>query len=210
MNLKSFSKLAAVSIIALGTAMHSTGVIAAAFQIGDAITVPFGATVENSMNVVVTGGTFGTIGAMNDLTDVATMVLNPDDTFTEDPGTGFGGTDPASIVVDPVGVPAPAAANVAVTGAFENTDLYVTFQNCVNLTGGGNTFLLDNITTDLTTPGGYDCAAALGALTAGIGTTSGAGALTFNVGASILTNQAAAAAYTDGAYTGSVTMYIAY
>lgn len=213
----SIKKFAAVSAIALGTAVVAAGVLQAApYQIGDPVTVPSTANVENSIDVTpdASGLYFGTLGSMNHTVDVATFTVNPDSTYVEDPGGGWNSADPASIVVDESDV--PVAVEIVVTGAFENTDLYVTYSNCVDLTDGTDTFTLSTLQDDLDAPtvgvgvaaGDWDCVADTGNI--GQATTDGTGNLTFNVGGTITTDGAADAAYTDGAYAGSFDMTFSY
>ena len=206
MNLKSFTKFAAVSAVALSAAMYASGVIAASIQIGDAMDVNVNATVENTIDVVITDIDLGEIGSMNDTVDIATFTLAPDGTITDDPGNGFGNTDPASIVNNPDVASTPGTIDV--TNAFFNTDLYATYDNCTDITDGTDTFTLLSIADDMTTPGSYDCVADV--LVAGVASTDGTGALTINLGVSITTDQAANAAYTDGAYTGDFDMFLSY
>ncbi len=216
MNKKSFAKIAAVSAIAMMAAMHAAGVVAAPVQIGDPVQVDITATVENTINVAVTNPVrFGQIGAMNSqtVTDAAEASVAPDGSTTDDPGTGYGTSSPASIVFDPGDSTNVGAADVDITAAFENTDLYVTYDTCEDLTGPGTeVFRLVSIEDNLATPNSLDCATAvaLGAYTFGMGTTDGTGALSFNIGATIRTDGSSDTAYDDGAYTGSVQMYVTY
>ena len=209
MKINSFTKLAGISAVAMMAAVYATGVVAAPIQIGDLVDVNFNADVENTIDVVVTDGEFGIIGAMNHTTSTATLTLAPSATpvMVGDGGTGFLTAGQAAIVPDPTSATAPTGAEVVVTAAFDTTDLYVTFDACQNLTNGTETFLLSAITNslDATT---YDCVTPMA--TGSVGTTDGAGALTFYVGATITTDSATDAAYPDGAYTGDVDMYISY
>ena len=217
MNIKSFGKIAAVSAIAMMAAMHASGVIAAPVQIGDPVQVDITATVENTIDVAVTEPVrFGIIGSMNSqtVTDDAQASVAPDDTTTSDPGTGYGTASPASIVFSPADAASVGAADVDITAAFFNTTLYVTYDTCADLAGpGAPVFELIGIEDNLTVPNAHDCtavAATLGSYTFGSGTTDGTGALSFNIGATIQTDGSSDAAYPDGAYTGSVQMYVTY
>ncbi len=209
MKINSFTKLAGISAIAMMAAVYATGVVAAPIQIGDPVDVNFNADVENTIDVVVTDGEFGVIGAMNHTTSTATLTLPPSaaPVLVPDGGTGFLTAGQAAIVPDPTSATAPTGAQVAVTAAFDTTDLYVTFDTCTNLANGGQTFLLSAITTSLD-PTVYDCVTPMA--TGAVGTTDGTGALTFFVGATITTDSATDAAYADGTYTGDVQMYISY
>lgn len=216
MNTKSFTKIAAVSAIAMMAAMHAAGVMAAPVQIGDAVQVDITATVENTIDVEVTNPVrFGQIGAMNSLTaiDIAEASVAPDDSTTDDPGTGYGTASQASIVFDPADVANVGAADVDITAAFANVELFVTYDTCADLAGPGpEVFTLVSVEDNLPTPNSQDCAAAAtyGTYTFGSGVTDGAGALSFNIGATIATDATSDAAYTDGAYSGSVQMYVTY
>ena len=211
MNFKSFSKIAAVSAIAMTVAMHAAGVVAAPYVIGTDVPVNFDATVDNTIDVAVTDGNFGTIAAMNSATvgDVATATLAPAagaQVLTDDHSTGFNTTAQAHIVGQDS---APgAAAIVDVSVAFEDEEMYVTFGACTDLAGPGTEeLILSAITTSL---GGatYDCVTPLA--TGHTFTTSGTGTAQFFVGASISTDGTTDAAYTDGPYTGAVQMQITY
>lgn len=205
MKLTSFRKFAAVSAVALSVA-YAGGVIAAPVQIGSPVTIPVNATVENTIDVAVTNPIdFGTVGAIRDTTDTATLSLLANGTSTEDPGNGWLGTDPAAIVFDPSDP--PTTGDIDVTAAFENTTLYVTYQNCVDVALAGESFVLDAIVDDLSVPGSFDCAAAR---VIGNEVTSGTGTLSFQVGASITTTTISTAAYTDGAYVGSFEAVFSY
>lgn len=217
MNIKSFGKIAAVSAIAMLAAMHAAGVVAAPVQIGDPVQVNITATVENTIDVAVTNPVrFGQIGAMNSLTvaDTASATVNPDDsTDGGDPGTGYGTASQASIVFDPGDVANVGAADVDITGAFANTELYVTYDTCVDLAGPGTeVFVLHSISDNLATPNSLDCTAAAtyGTYTFGHDTTDASGDLSFNIGATIDTDGSSDAAYANGGYTGSVQMYVTY
>lgn len=219
MKLRSFGKIAAVSAVALMASMHAAGVFAApvTIQIGAPVTVPINATVANSIKVAVTPIQFGQVGSMNSTAvgDVATATITPTGTKTESGGTGYGTAGQASLIFNPGSTIVAAPSTVAVTAAFKTTALYVTYDTCVNLTSpaGSQTFKVKSIADDLTTPGGItDCtvARALGTYNFGTGTTDAAGALTFHVGATIQTDGSTNTAYENGAYTGSVNMYITY
>ncbi len=211
MNFKSFSKIAAVSAIAMTLAMHAAGVVAAPYIIGQDVPVPFTATVDNTIDVVVTAGNFGTIAAMNSTAagDVATATLTPGpgaQVLVDEHSTGFNTAAQAHIVGQDS---APgAAAIVDVTAAFESEEMFVTFGACTDLAGPGTEELvLSAITTSL---GGatYDCTTPLAA--GHTFTTTAGGTGQFYVGASISTDGTTDAAYTDGAYAGAVQMQITY
>ncbi len=208
MNYKSFSKIAGISAIALIAAMHATDV-SAQYVIGTDQQVDFNATVDNTITVAVTPGTFGTIAAMNSTAvgDTATAVLPAavgPQVLVDDHSTGFGTAAQALIVGEDANP--GTAAEVVVTNAFDAEEMFVTFSTCANLTNGTETFVLDDITTSMAgTP--YDCTTPM---TTGHTFTTAGGGFTFQVGASITTDGLADVAYPDGVYTGSVQMQITY
>lgn len=210
MNFKSFSKLAGISAIAMIAAMHATDV-SAQYTIGTVQTVDFTATVDNTITVAVTDGTFGTIAAMGSAVaaDVATATLPAagpaPQVIVDDHSTGFGTAAQAHIVGNDA-LPGSAAV-VAVTNAFIDETMYVTFENCQNLTLGPRNFPITAVTTSLPGATPYNCTGAMA--TGHVLTVDNTGAGTFYVGASITTD-ATSGAYPDGVYTGSVDMRITY
>lgn len=228
MKVRSMTKFVAVSAIALATSMYATGVIAASFQIGDAITVGVDAVVENSIDIVIVDVDLGTIGAHNDPTDVATLTLDADgtDNYTDDPGSGYNSADPASIVVDPGDV--PTEGEIQLTNAFNGVDLYVTVAGCTDVSHtapGGvlpENFILNQvfIGTGNATAGTsgadatFDCTNLAAPVVAGTMTTdAGTGAATFPVSVEITTDPAepgGQVGYNDGTYAGSFDMRITY
>ncbi len=210
MNFKSFSKVAAVSAIAMTVAMHAAGVVAAPYIIGQDVLVPFTATVDNSIDVAVTPGDFGDIAVMNSNAggDIASAILVPDilvTDLTDDHSTGYGTATQAHIVGS---LNSANPATVAVTSAFFTEDMYVTFTTCTNLTGPGPEVLrLSNITTSMGGPA-YDCVTPMA--TGTTFATDAGGTYTFYVGATISTDGSTDVAYTQGAYAGSVAMQITY
>lgn len=211
MNLKSFTKVAAVSAFAMAVSMHAAGVVAAPYTIGTNLTIPFTATVDNSIEVVVTPANFGTVAVMNSTAagDIASAVLPAvagTVDLTDDHSTGYGTATQAHIVGSD-GTAAPAS--VAVSSAFFNEAMYVTFTACSNLVHASapEDLILSDITTSLGgTP--YDCSTPM--VTGQTFTTDATGAFTFYVGGTIETDGTTDVAYTDGAYAGSVTMQITY
>ncbi len=212
MNVKSFSKIAAVSAIAMAVSMHAAGVIAAPYVIGTNQTINFTATVDNTIDVVVSPGNFGTLAAMNSTAagDTASAVLPPAAgpiDLVDQHSTGYGTADQAHIV----GSDGTAAgATVVVTSAFFNEAMYVTFTGCTNLVHATapEDLILSSVTTSITGATPYDCVTPMAA--GQTFTTSNAGDYTFYVGATITTDGSTDVAYTDGAYAGSVTMQITY
>lgn len=221
MNLRSFKKLAAVSAVALSAAMYSHTAGAAAVQSGDPTTVTTGATVENTFTVtVVQTLDFGTVGAMMDPTDTATFTVEPDgsDTFTDDPGNGYLGTDPAALVSsedDPA-----VAANVTVAG-FKNVNIWVTYDNFTDVASGGDAFEIqevhDNLSTltctgaAITTPtNGAATLAAPASPTIGLGCTDASGDMDYLIGGTIETKTGTYGPYPDGAYAGAFDVTFSY
>jgi hypothetical protein len=205
MNIKSFSKIAAVSAIAMVTALTATDVISAPYIIGTDAPIGFTATVDNSIDVAITNGNFGTISAHR-ATDIATVTLTADAAaeVVDDHSTGLGTATQAHIVGDDSST--PAAATVAITSAFPTEEMFITFSDCVDLTNGTDTFDLVSITDGTVT---HSCSDAISAPIAV--TSDNAGAVTtFYVGATIATLPGALGPYSEGAYTGSVQMQVIY
>lgn len=207
MNKQNFRKYAAISAVALGIA-YAGAAYAAAVQIGTAVPVTVDVQVENSIDVVVTQNIdFKKVGAISDTTDVATMVMSTTGTITEDPGTGYGGADPAALVADPTDTPEPGI--ITVSSAFQNTELYVTYQTVVDPINSGRSFNIAQITDDLATPSVYDGTTDT-MTTIGHETTDGSGGLVFNIGMTIETDTTGATAYADGVYAGSFEIVFSY
>lgn len=206
MNLASLKKSATLSALLVAlAAMYSDEVMAVSYQLGDPVTVSVTATVENSVDVTIVNGlSFGTIGAVADTTDVASLVIDPDSTPHEDAGDGWLGASQAAIVVDPSSTQ-PAAATITVTG-FDTTTIYVTYSNIDHPTDGTQNFILTDLLDDLAVPGSYDGTTRVN----GQGTTDGSGDLTFHIGGTLQTTTAAAVAYADGAYNGSFDVTFSY
>ena len=193
----SMKSLAVAGAMALGTVFYAGSASAQLVQAGDPFTFPVNATVENTLTITVNAALdFGQIGAIRDPVDVATLSVSAAGVVTDDPGTGMGGLSPAAIVSDPSAP--PTLGNVTVAG-FINTDLWVTYDNCANLTNGVEVFTLTGVVDDLFVPGSTDCTTPV----IGQGTTDALGTLTYNIGASIATTTGAYGPYPDGAYAGS-------
>lgn len=212
MKMKTFSKFAAVSAVALMSVMHANNVFSAAYTIGTDVGVNFDATVVSDIDVAVTDGDFGTIAAMNSsaVGDTATTTLPAAagaQVLVDDHSTGMGTATQASITGDDAA--GGTAAVVDVTLGFENETMFVTFGTCVDLTAGaGPELLITAVTTDLPGATPYDCVTPMAA--GDTLTLDAAGAGSFHVGASISTDGTTNAAYPAGAYAGSVQMQITY
>lgn len=200
MKLNKLAKLASVSAIALGCAYAAPANAApVAFELDSTTTVAVNAAVDNTVNVVITAVDLTTIGATSDAVDTATLTMAPGGAITED----IAG-DAHIVSDDGTGTP----GNIAITGAFATTDLFVDYFNPVDLNcgacaNGPPDFTLSEVTDDLATP------SVLSTATTGKGTTDNAGALAWNIGVSIQT-QASANRYETGAYAGSFDMIVAY
>lgn len=211
MKLKTFSKVAAVSAIALMSVMHANNATSALVDLGTNVNVAFNATLVDQIDVAVTPGTFGTLAAMNSslVGDTASITLPAAPgplNLTDDHSTGMGTATQASIVGSDAS--APAAALVAVTAGFNDEQMAVTFSNCVNLTAGaGPALILSQITTSIDATV-YDCVAPMA--TGALLTLGATGAANFYVGATITTDGTTNAVYPDGAYAGSVQMQLTY
>lgn len=226
MNIKSFSKLAAVSAIALTASLYASGIMAqTTITIGDDIDISVVAEVLNTIDVDVTDINFGTIGAMGntlDPLDVAQLRLSPDGTEVDGRGTGYGTATQASMVFDPdddSGARAPG--EVAITNAFANTQMFVTIaqDTCTDLVdGNANVIHLASILLDdgvAVQELECDPLVTFGTYTGIPFTTGPAGEFDLALGAIIETTDEIPTspndgAYPSGTYTGEFTMYISY
>ncbi len=207
MSLKSFKKLAAVSVIALGVTAYAGG--AWAIQSGDPNTINATATVENTILVVTSPLDFATIGAMSDGVDVATASVSTASVFTGD------SSPLAAIVNDPTTTAAAATLNVT---AFQNTQLFIDYSNVVNMSeAGGDTFIITDLSDNANAPttGVAGVAGSWNVITGnsqGSVTTDGTGVMEIAIGGAIATDPVTvpAGAYTDGVYTGSFDVTVSY
>lgn len=203
MALNKLQKLAGVSAVALSVAVAASESWSAAYTAGSGnpFTVNASATVNNTITVTETTALdFGNIGALNDAADSATMVMAATGAVTDDT------TGPA-LLVHSTGTGTPGTVDV--TAAFPSTNLTVDMGNPVNLTcglcGAGTAdFSLDDVVTDLATPG------SLAGATAAVGTTDGVGALTINYGMTISNIISATNVYNDGVYAGTFDFFFTY
>lgn len=206
MNTKSKNMLTALGIVLFGVSAVAGHALAQ--NMGDTETININATVDNTYSITITDVEFDAIAASDWTTGTtATASVAPDGSTTETAGDGWAGANPAFIVFDPTGT--TVNGNIAITGAFNNTSIYVSYDNCQNLSHATETevFVITRVWDDLATPSDYDCT---NPPTIGVGTTDGAGALSFNVGVEISTEGLNDAAYGNGAYAGSVDMYLHY
>lgn len=205
-NKKYLGKMLATGVLVFGLSSFSGYALAQA--IGDTETINITATVDNSYSIAITDIDFDVIAAAQWSTGTrATATVAPDGSTTETAGDGWAGPNPAFIVFDPGGT--TVTGEVAITAAFINTDIYVSYDNCQDLAHATATevFEITRVWDNLASASDYDCT---NPPTVGVGQTDGLGALTFNVGAEITTDTAADAPYTAGAYSGSVDMYLHY
>lgn len=218
MNLKSFSRLATVSAIALGFAGYSGSAFAAPYQMDDPATplqVPVDAYVLNTVDVVITTMTFPDIGVHGDAADVATLVMDATGAIAlDDLGPGAGGAGEAHMQS---GTNAGQQGVLTITGALVTSSIFVYYTNLQDLVNGVNPHLELAVVgpDDLATPGSCTAGAtppAAGVCDAqvvGIGLTDAAGALTVNIGASIRT-VSTALPYLTGTYSGTFDVVMTY
>lgn len=215
MDLRSMKMLTALGVVIFGVSAVAGHAIAQS-NMGDQEVIGVDATVDNSYTIAITDIDFDVIGASDWTTGTAaTASVTPAGTTTETAGDGWAGTNPSFIVFeDPTAV---TEGVVAITAAFANTNIYVSYDNCVNLTDGTQNFVVTRVWDNLNTPvlgtgvtmGDYDCVADTHTAI-GVGETTAGGALTFNVGVEIAVPQAADTAYANAAYAGSVDMILHY
>lgn len=213
MKLINFKSMVAVSAVALSFAMSAGPAMAAAYELdsGDPVNVLVTADVLQTVDVDVAQDIdFGNIGIKQDAADTATLVMAPDGSITEDLA------GPARAVIDDNDTPLPASIDL--TGGFPDTDIHVLYTDAVDLNCAGCLASEDLLLTDvldsmlpaavLTAGTGVQQGSLLAA-TEGIGTTTNAGDLSWEVGATI-TTVASANPYETGAYAGSFNMYLSY
>lgn len=206
MNTRSKNMLTALGIVLFGVSTLAGHAIAQ--NMGDTETINITAAVDNTYSITITDVEFDAIAASDWTTGTtATAHVAPDNSTSETAGDGWAGANPAFIVFDPTGT--TVAGEVAITAAFASTDIYVSYDNCQDLAHGtaAEVFVISRVWDDLASPSEYDCT---NPPTVGVETTDPAGALTFNVGVEISTEGLNDAAYTNGAYAGSVDMYLHY
>jgi hypothetical protein len=212
MKLGHIKKLAAVSVVALSTAMYAGDVMAV--QSGVATPVTTAVTVDNTIDVVVTPLNFGRFAAVRKTADAASSILAPGAvTLPADTGVSF-----ASARIVPDTATPPSTATVTIT-AFPSTIMYIDYHTVVDLTeaGSGDVVKITNIVDNLAAPttgtggvnGSWDSVAAE---VQGYGTTAAiTGILAFNVGGTITTDQTDGdAVYANGTYNGSFQMTVSY
>lgn len=202
------AKFAMIGACALAIGLHSNDASAqTTFQPGVPQAFPITATVSNAITATVTPPTFGSIGVIRSATaaSIATLTLAP----TGGPATvaPVGG---ASFVAGP----GATVGSVAITGGFPATDIHITYSALVDLTcgscAGGNPVLtLKRVYDNLTGTAGSTIVGVGAATVVGTGQLSGAGALTFQVGA-VLETTVGPVPYESGAYLGSFSAMLQY
>jgi len=217
MDLKSFSKLATVSALALGLSTYAGEASAALVQSGAPNTVLVKATILNTIHVVATDLSFGSIGAIGKAADTATSTVVPG-TVVLSADTGGGVGTNARIAPDPVNP--PLTASVTLTG-FANTTIYVNYAVTADMSSGGQKFWLvhlkDNLDLPDTGTGGVATNFGTGAngdpgpvTNQGHAVTSNpAGTLAFHIGGTFST-EAVDEVYTNATYNGSFTVTLSY
>lgn len=189
MALNKTMKMATTSAVALGLATVASNAMAQSESVAGTVS----ATVQNAFNLVQTTGlNFGTLAAFADTAGVNTATISVSTAGALSAPTN---NAPAQFVV--VNNAAVSQGVFDITNAAPNTVVTITYANTANLscgacTGGNPVLTLSGVGDGLATP-----------------TTSGAGALTINVGATIAT-VAGGNQYEDGAYSGGFDMTVAY
>lgn len=202
------TKFAMIGACVFGVALHSGTASAqpVTFNPGAPEIIPVTATVSNSITADVTAPTFGQLGVIrsNTAADIATVTISPAGGITT-----VAGPTTARIVTGG----GHAAGIVAITGAFPNTAVNVTYSAPVNLNCGAcspgtPTLDIEHITDNLTSAGVLDVATPANNAV-GTGTIGAGGDLTFNVGLRLATS-VGATPYETGAYAGSFSAMIQY
>lgn len=158
--------------------------------------------VQNTLTTnVVDNMNFGTVAAISDAAQTATLVLNP---VTDALTTATGGGTAVFAVIDNTNV---AGANLTIEDAAGGATINVEIDNVVNPTFGGATFTLGTFTTSWN--GAAAAARIIGTpWTQTFNAGFGGGVNTLDIGATLTT--ATGATYTDGTYPGSFEVSFSY
>ena len=223
MTTRSYLKLATMSIFALGVAFATVPAHAqTVFESSTPETINVNAEILNSISATVVEPDAGTLGVIASTSpgDAAQLTIDPDGTI--DTSAAIDGA--SRIVSD--GSAVNGSITIAAGDAFNDTAIYVTYENGVDLTcgacGASEDLELIEIIDDLDTAIGTACPAttAVAAVldvdtptsTQGCGTTSATGALTINIGYTIavVDGNATQPVYQDGTYVGSFDAIVEY
>jgi hypothetical protein len=223
MTTRSYLKLATVSIFTLGVAFVTPAQAQVTFESATPQTINVNASVANSIDATVVEPDAGTLGVLASTTpgEAAALKVNPDGTLDV-----TGAVDGGSRMVSD-GSAAAGSITVAAGDAFNDTAIFVTYSNAVDLNcaicAASEDIILTNILDDLDSGTGTACpsatavAGSLDAVTGptsiqGCATTSGTGELTINIGYTLATvdGNATRPVYEDGAYVGSFDAIVEY
>ena len=190
---------------ALGLSIIVAGMTAGVANAADTVTANASVTVLSTINIVnTTPMSFGTIAAFGDGSgggDTATLTMPADGSATSVSYTT------SSAEANVVEIVAGNVAQFDITGAAPNTVINVTLPGAASTltdpAGGANTFSLDNFTKAIITSG-----------TAFTYDTDATGALSFAVGADLITTAAGLTAqgeaYGNSTYTGTYDVTVSY
>lgn len=145
---------------------------------------------------------FGTIAAIRDATNTATVSIDTAGTAT----VATGGGTAATAIVDGAAI---SAGQVTVADGANGATLNITIDNVIDPVNGTESFALDGFTTSWND--GADQTQTIGAaFTETFDSAFGGGTNTLDIGATITTTLAAGTAYTDGAYAGTYDVVFSY
>lgn len=147
---------------------------------------------------------FGTVVAISDATDVATLTI---DATTDALLTSTTGAPAVFAVVDNT---TASAAQITVEDAAEAATINITINNVTNPISGASTFILRPAGWETSWNGGATTARTAGTPFGYVYSTAfGGGTNTLDIGATLDTNTAVAT-YTDGTYSGSFDVVFSY
>jgi len=160
-------------------------------------------TVQNTLTLTTPAQlNFGTIAAIRDATQTATVSIDTAGTATVASGGGVA----ATAIVDDTAI---SAAQVTIADGADGATLNITINNVVDPVNGTESFVLDDFTTSWNN--GADSAQVIGtAFTETFDSAFGGGTNTLDIGATITTTLAAGTPYTDGAYAGTYDVVFSY
>lgn len=161
------------------------------------------AEVQNTLTLATPAQlNFGTISAVSDTTETASATVATDGTVT----VAKTGAPAYTGIIDDS---AAAAGQVTVADGADSVALNITIDNVVDPVNGSDSFALDGFTTSWN--GGSATSRTIGtAFSETFSSTFGGGTNTLDIGATITTTTASAAAYPAGTYSGTYDVIISY
>lgn len=196
MKFKSKNLLTAVGVVALLGFANSHANAQTANMTADV-------SVQNTLTLATPSQlNFGTIAAIRDAANTATVTIDTAGAAT----VASGGGTAATAIVDGAAI---AAGQVTIADGADGATLNITINNVVDPVNGTASFVLDDFTTSWNN--GADQTQTIGAaFTETFDAAFGGGTNTLDIGATITTTLGAGTAYTDGAYAGTYDVVFSY